>query len=112
MGRLLHLQRAVAIVTVHPGGMRELHWHQNADEWQYYISGKARMTIVGTGQRARTMDLEAGDVGYVQKTFPHYVANIGDEDLGFLEVFRSNRFEDLSLSGPHAIRIGDGSPQY
>src|SRR5581483_3751759 len=45
---------AVAIVTVHPGCLRELHWHQNADEWQYYISGNARMTIVGTGSRART----------------------------------------------------------
>jgi len=31
---------AMAMVTVRPGGLRELHWHQNADEWQYYISGK------------------------------------------------------------------------
>src|SRR5438309_11660135 len=30
---------AMAMVTVHPGGLRELHWHPNADEWQYYISG-------------------------------------------------------------------------
>jgi oxalate decarboxylase len=89
---------AVAAVTIRPGGMREIHWHQNSDEWQYYIRGKARMTIVGTGQRARTMDFEAGDVGYVQKTLPHYVANTGEEDLRFLEVFRSARFEDLSLS--------------
>jgi oxalate decarboxylase len=89
---------AVAIVTVHPGGMRELHWHQNADEWQYYISGKARMTILGTGARARTMDFEAGDVGYVEKTLPHYIENTGGEDLRFLEVFRAPRFEDLSLS--------------
>lgn len=89
---------AVAIVTVHPGGMRELHWHPNADEWQYYLSGKARMTVVGTGARARTMDFDAGDVGYVEKTHPHYVENIGDRDLRFLEVFRASRFQDLSLS--------------
>lgn len=88
---------AVAIVTVHAGGMRELHWHPNADEWQYYISGKGRMTVVGTGARARTMDFEAGDVGYVQKTLPHYIDNTGDEDLRFIEVFRASRFEDLSL---------------
>src|SRR5882762_4408437 len=31
---------AMAMVTVHPGGMRELHWHPNANEWQYYIAGK------------------------------------------------------------------------
>jgi len=89
---------AVAIVTVRPGGMRELHWHQNADEWQYYISGKARMTVLGTGARARTMDFEAGDVGYIQKTLPHYIDNTGDQDLQFIEVFKSSRFEDLSLS--------------
>lgn len=89
---------AVAIVTVHPGGMRELHWHPNADEWQYYISGKARMTVLGTGARARTMDFEAGDVGYIEKTLPHYIANVAGEDLRFIEVFRSDRFEDLSLS--------------
>jgi oxalate decarboxylase len=89
---------AVAIVTVHPGGMRELHWHPNADEWQYYIGGKARMTVVGTGARARTMDFEAGDVGYIQKTLPHYIDNIGDSDLRFIEVFRASRFQDLSLS--------------
>jgi oxalate decarboxylase len=34
-----------AIVTLKPGGLRELHWHPNADEWQYYISGKGRMTV-------------------------------------------------------------------
>ncbi len=89
---------AVAIVTVHPGGMRELHWHPNADEWQYYISGKARMTVLGTGARARTMDFEEGDVGYIPKTLPHYIDNTGGEDLRFLEVFRASRFEDLSLA--------------
>jgi oxalate decarboxylase len=47
--------------------LRELHWHQNADEWQYYISGKGRMTVVATGNRARTLDFQAGDVGYVEK---------------------------------------------
>lgn len=88
----------MAIITVHPGGIRELHWHQNADEWQYYLSGKARMTIVGAGVRARTMDFEPGDVGYVEKTLPHYIENTGPEELRYLEVFRAPRFEDLSLS--------------
>jgi oxalate decarboxylase len=89
---------AVAIVTVYPGCMRELHWHQNADEWQYYISGKARMTIIGTGARARTMDFDPGDVGYVEKTLPHYIENTGNEELRYLEVFRAPQFEDLSFS--------------
>src|ERR1700751_3185018 len=89
---------AAAIVTVHPGGMRELHWHPNADEWQYYISGKGRMTVFATGSRARTADFEAGDVGYVQQTLPHYIENTGETDLRFLEMFKSSFYQDLSLS--------------
>ncbi len=89
---------AAAIVTVHPGALRELHWHPNADEWQYYIAGKGRMTVFGTGGRARTLDFETGDVGYVQKTLPHYIENTGNTDLKFLEMFRASQFQDLSLS--------------
>src|SRR5205807_3464551 len=86
---------AMALVTVHPGGLRALHWHPNADEWQYYISGKGRMTVVATGNKARTMDFQAGDVGYVQKTLLHYVENTGDRDLVFLEMFKSSFYQDL-----------------
>jgi oxalate decarboxylase len=89
---------AMAMVTVHPGGMRELHWHPNADEWQYYIEGKARMTVVSTGNLARTMDFQTGDVGYVQQTLLHYIENTGDTDLIFLEMFKSSFYQDLSLS--------------
>jgi oxalate decarboxylase len=37
-------------------------------------------------------------VGYVPKTLPHYIDNLGEQDLRFIEVFRSSRFEDISLS--------------
>jgi oxalate decarboxylase len=89
---------AAAIVTVHPGGIRELHWHPNADEWQYFISGTGRMTVFATGGRARTMDFQAGDVGYIQKTLPHYVENTSNSDLKFLEMFKSSFYQDLALS--------------
>jgi oxalate decarboxylase len=88
----------MALVTVRPGAMRELHWHPNADEWQYYMAGKGRMTVFATGGRARTLDFEIGDVGYVQKTLPHYIENTGNTDLKFLEMFRSSYFQDLSVS--------------
>lgn len=89
---------SAAIVTVKPGGIRELHWHPNADEWQYYFGGKGRMTVFTSGGRARTMDFESGDVGYVQKTLPHYVENTGNTDLKFLEMFKSSFYQDLALS--------------
>jgi oxalate decarboxylase len=89
---------ASAIVTLHPGGLRELHWHPNADEWQYYIKGKGRMGVFGAGSRARTMDFEEGDVGYIQQSLPHYIENTGDTDLVFLEMFKSDHYEDISLA--------------
>jgi oxalate decarboxylase len=89
---------AAAIVTVKPGGLRELHWHPNADEWQYFFAGKGRMIVFATGGRARTMDFETGDVGYIQKTLPHYVENTGTTDLKFLEMFKSSYYQDLALS--------------
>jgi oxalate decarboxylase len=89
---------AAALVTVHPGGLRELHWHPNADEWQYWLKGKGRMGVFDTGPNARTTDFNPGDVGYVKRNHGHYIKNTGDTDLQFLEVFRSNRFADISLS--------------
>jgi oxalate decarboxylase len=89
---------AAAHVIVKPGGLRELHWHQNADEWDYIIQGQGRMTVFFNGSKARTADFIAGDVGLVPKTFGHYVENTGTEDLIFLEMFKADRFQDLSLS--------------
>jgi oxalate decarboxylase len=42
---------AAALETIKPGGIREMHWHPNADEWQYYIKGEARMTVFDAGPR-------------------------------------------------------------
>ncbi|MDB5955238.1 MAG: putative oxalate decarboxylase [Ramlibacter sp.] len=89
---------AAALVTVRPGGMRELHWHPHADEWQYYIKGAARMTVFDTGPRAQTADFRPGDVGYVKKSLGHYVENTGSTDLVFLELFKSARYAEVSLS--------------
>jgi oxalate decarboxylase len=89
---------AMAHVTVHPGALRELHWHPQANEWQYYIAGKSRMTVFFNHSQARTANFQAGDVGFVPATFGHYVENTGDEDLVFLELFKSDVYQDVSLN--------------
>jgi oxalate decarboxylase len=89
---------SMAHVIVKPGCLRELHWHPNANEWQYFIQGKGRMTVFFTAGKARTMDFNAGDIGFVPQTFGHYVENTGDTDLIFIEMFKASRFQDLSLS--------------
>jgi oxalate decarboxylase len=88
---------AAALVEVEPGGMRELHWHPNTNEWQYYIEGEARMGVFASSGQARTFDFRAGDVGYVPYAMGHYIENTGSTTLRFLETFRSSYYADVSL---------------
>jgi oxalate decarboxylase len=81
-----------------PGGVRELHWHPNADEWMYFIEGEGRMTLFAAEGHARTFNYQAGDVGYVPFAMGHLIQNIGEEPMRFLEMFRSDHFSDISLN--------------
>jgi oxalate decarboxylase len=89
---------AAAIVDLEPGGIRELHWHPNADEWQYWVEGRGRMSVFASSGNARTFDFQAGDVGYVPKAMGHYIENTGTTPVRFLEMFRSDRYQDVSLA--------------
>jgi oxalate decarboxylase len=89
---------AAAMVTLKPGALRELHWHPNASEWQFWLAGQGRMTIIMNEGRARTMDFNANDVGFVPRVATHYVENTGNTDVVFLEMFKADRFVDVSLN--------------
>lgn len=89
---------AAALVTIRPGALRQMHWHPNADEWQYYIKGKGRMGVFNTGPNVLTMDFNPGDIGYVKRNYGYYVQNVGDTDLQFFAVFRTPHYAEVSLS--------------
>ena len=89
---------AAALVTLKPGALRELHWHPNASEWQFWLTGKGRMSIIMNEGRARTMDFNANDVGFVPRVATHYIENTGDIDCTFLEMFKADEFVDVSLN--------------
>ena len=89
---------AAALVEIEPGGLREMHWHPNTDEWQYWIEGRGRMTVFASGEKARTFDYQAGDVGFVPFAMGHYIENTGPSVLRYLELFPSDRYEDVSLA--------------
>ena len=89
---------AAALVTLKPGALRELHWHPNASEWQFWLAGKGRMTIMMNEGRARTMDFNANDVGFVPRVATHYIENTGSTDATFLEMFKADQFIDISLN--------------
>lgn len=89
---------AAALETIKPGALRRMHWHPNADEWQYWIKGKGRMTVFNTGPRAVTIDFQAGDLGVVPKSQGHYIVNTGDEDVQVLAIFKAPEYQEVDLS--------------
>lgn len=86
------------IIELEPGAMREVHWHPDGDELQYYIKGEARMTVFDATNNARTFNYRAGDVGYVPKTLAHYIENTGTEPVLVINVFSTRRYRDVSLN--------------
>lgn len=88
---------AAAHAVIEPGAIREMHWHPTADEWTFFIAGRARVTIFASEGNARTFDYLPGDVGIVPRNMGHFVENIGDEPIEMLEIFRADEFRDISL---------------
>ena len=88
-----------ALLIIEPGGMRELHWHPHAAEWQYYLKGSAQMTVFGSHGRARTDEFAMGDVGYVPQGYGHCIENTGSDELQLLAVFNNGSYESISITG-------------
>ncbi|WP_293907801.1 MULTISPECIES: cupin domain-containing protein [unclassified Sphingobacterium] len=89
---------AGSILELQPGALREMHWHPNADEWQYYISGQAEMSVFLAEGTVVTEQFNAGDVGYVPMGAGHYIKNTGDTVCRVLIGFNSGKYESIDLS--------------
>jgi len=87
-----------AVLDLDPGALRELHWHPNADEWQYVIEGTASVTMFGSHGRYRTETLEKGDVGYIPQGYGHSIENVGDKNCRILIGFNTGVYEAIDLS--------------
>jgi oxalate decarboxylase len=87
-----------AVFEIDRGTMRTLHWHPNADEWQYVISGRASVSLFGSGGRYRTETLAAGDVAYIPQGYGHSIENVGDASLRILIALNSGSYEEIDLA--------------
>jgi oxalate decarboxylase len=81
-----------------PGALRELHWHPHADEWQYFVHGRARVGIFGSHGRVRTEEFGPGQVAFIPQGYGHYVEQVGDQDTQMLILFNSGVYQEISLS--------------
>ena len=63
------------------------------------IRGKFFSGILGkksAQENARRMDFIAGDVGYFPNSMGHYVENMGDTELCFLEMCKSSYYANVN----------------
>ncbi|KAI9036180.1 Bicupin [Aspergillus affinis] len=99
---------AAAVVELEPKGLRELHWHPNAEEWLYFHHGQARATVFLGDSKARTFDFQAGDTGVFPEDSGHYIENTSDnEKLIWIEIYKSDRVADISLAQWLALTPAD-----
>src|SRR5262245_7499840 len=86
---------AGVLMSLVPGGLRELHWHANADEWAYVIKGQCRVTTINPQGQSQIVDFNAGDVWYFPRGFGHSIQGIGSEDCLFVLVFDNGYFSEF-----------------
>ena len=55
-----------------PGGIREMHWHKEA-EWAYMLAGRARITAVDEQGRTFIDDVGEGDLWNFPSVIPHSI---------------------------------------
>ena len=86
------------VLDLDPGALRELHWHPNASEWQYVLSGAFRVTLFGSHGRWREETLAEGDVGYIPQGFGHSIENVGPGKARILIVFNTGHYQTINVS--------------
>jgi oxalate decarboxylase len=85
-------------LDLQPGSLRELHWHPHADEWQFYVRGKARVGVFGSHGRTRIEECGPNDVAFIQQGFGHYVEQVGDDPTEIIVLFNSPEYQEISLA--------------
>jgi len=80
------------------GALRELHWHPHADEWQFYVKGRGKVTIFGSHGRVKTEEFGPGHVAFIKQGYGHFIEQVGDEPTRILILFNSGLYQEISLT--------------
>jgi oxalate decarboxylase len=87
------------------GGVLEPHWHPNAAELGYCISGRAEMTIYPDAARGAdsftvaTFTIDPGEIVFIPQGFAHDIENITNEETKFVIAYNIERPTTIGLSG-------------
>ena len=86
------------VLDIEPGGLRELHWHPNADEWQYIVDGEFSVSLFGSHGRYRIETLAKGDVAYIPQGYGHSIENVGGKTGRVLIGLNTGNYQAIDLS--------------
>lgn len=86
-------------LTINPGCFREPHWHANADELGYCLSGSALVTIFASGNQHAQFTVREGEMFFVPSGALHSIENLGTDNAEFAICFSHEMPEDFGLSG-------------
>ncbi|MBY0387764.1 MAG: cupin domain-containing protein [Mycobacterium pseudokansasii] len=84
-------------VVIHPGAMRTPHWHANANELTYCVSGTSLVSVLDAYSQFASFVVSAGDMFHIDSGSLHHIENIGEDVAEFIIAFRSERPEDFGL---------------
>src|SRR6266700_3515041 len=89
---------SVLSLRVSPGAMREIHWHPNAAELTYCLSGQGEVGIFVSGNTADIFAIQQGSVSFVPIGAAHYISNTGSEVLHMISAFTNENPDHIDLS--------------
>jgi oxalate decarboxylase len=92
-------------------GMREPHWHPETAEMGYVEKGRARMSILSPSGSIDSYKMEAGDIYFIPKAYPHHIENLQSSELHLLIFFDQAMPQDIGFTGslkasPDAVLSG------
>jgi len=87
---------AGVLMNLKPGGLRELHWHANAAEWGFVISGNVRTTIIDPQGCYEENTFSAGDIWYFPKGHGHSIEGLEPDGTVFMLVFDNGAFSEFA----------------
>jgi oxalate decarboxylase len=90
---------ALARLTIEAGGFREPHWHANANELGYCVSGELLVTVLADPNEHHVFTISAGQMFFVPSGALHGIENVGDDCAELIIAFSHERPQDFGLSG-------------
>jgi oxalate decarboxylase len=80
------------------GSLREPHWHPNAGELNYCVSGRAQIGLAAPNGAWEVVEVNPGDIAFIPANWFHYIASVSDEPMELLVYFSDPLPQHIDLT--------------